>query len=280
MIKISYRAHDYGKSNAKDLAEKISHHKLTAVQFVINKAIDGESGLAGTLTKEKCEGFYNAFHDKGIEISMLGAYFNPVHSNKEKVEQMILKFKEHLKYAKYFHTKYVGTETGSYNDDKWTYNPLNRTEEALQEDIRIFSELAECAKENDAYVVIEGAYGHCMYSPDQLKRLFDAINNGHVKITIDIFNYLDISNYNEQIEIFNRAIELFKSDVVVFHLKDFIVDKENNKLVQVGLGQGLMRWDLFFPIIKKECPEAYLTFEGIKPEDIDSSIDCVYKYYR
>ena len=200
MIKISYRAHDYGKSNAKDLAEKISHHKLTAVQFVINKAIDGESGLAGTLTKEKCEGFYNAFHDKGIEISMLGAYFNPVHSNKEKVEQMILKFKEHLKYAKYFHTKYVGTETGSYNDDKWTYNPLNRTEEALQEDIRIFSDLAECAKENDAYIVIEGAYGHCMYSPDQLKRLFDAINNGHVKITIDIFNYLDISNYKAKRE--------------------------------------------------------------------------------
>jgi sugar phosphate isomerase/epimerase len=280
MIKISYRAHDYGKGSAYDVAKKVASHKLTAVQLVINKCIEGESGLAGTLNPEKCKAIYKGFADNGLEISLLGAYFNPVHSDKNKVEQMIAKFKEHLKYAKYFNCKYVGTETGSFNDDKWTYNPLNRTEEALAEDIRIFKDLAECAKENDSYLAIEGAYGHCMYSPDQLKRLFDAINNGHVKIIIDIFNYLDISNYNEQIEIFNRAIELFKDDVVVFHLKDFVVDNEANKLVQVGLGQGLMRWDIFFPIIKEKCPNAYLTFEGIKPKDIDSSIDCVYKYYR
>ena len=279
-MKIGVRVHDLGKSDAKTLATKAKEIGFDAVQLVLNKAIEGETGLAGTLSKEKANSFYEAFANEGLEIAMLGAYFNPVHSDKNKVEQMIAKFKEHLKYAKYFNCKYVGTETGSFNDDKWTYNPLNRTEEALAKDIRIFKDLAECAKENDSYLAIEGAYGHCMYSPDQLKRLFDAINNGHVKIIIDIFNYLDISNYNEQIEIFNRAIELFKDDVVVFHLKDFVVDNEANKLVQVGLGQGLMRWDIFFPIIKEKCPNAYLTFEGIKPEDIDSSIDCVYKYYR
>lgn len=280
MIKISYRAHDYGKGTAEEVAKKVASHKLTAVQLVINKCIEGESGLAGTLNPEKCTSIYNAFKDNGLEISLLGAYFNPVHSDKEKVATLIAKFKEHLKYAKYFNCKYVGTETGSFNDDKWTYNPLNRTDEALDEDIRIFKDLAECAKENDSYLAIEGAYGHCMYEPEQLKKLFDAINNGHVKIIVDIYNYLDISNYENQIDIFNRAIKIFKDDIVIFHLKDFNVDKENNKLVQCGLGQGIMRWDLFFPIIKKECPNAYLTFEGIKPEDIDSSIAVVEKYYR
>ena len=41
-----------------------------------------------------------------------------------------------------------------------------------------------------------------------------------------------------------------------------------------------MRWDLFFPIIKKECPNATLVFEGVKPEDIDSSFETVIKYYK
>ncbi len=279
-MKVSYRAHDYGKASAEELAKRIAKHPFTGVQLVLNKAIEGETGLAGTLSKEKCESIKKAFNDNGLEITMMGAYFNPVHSDKDKVKQLSEKFIDHLNHVKYFDCKYVGTETGSFNDDKWTYNPLNRTEDAYQEVVRIFKPLVECAKKNDVYMAIEGAYGHCMYSPEQLKRLFDELNNGHVKIIIDIYNYLDYSNYQEQIDIFNRAIKLFKDDVVIFHLKDFIVDDENKKLVQVGLGQGIMRWDLYFPIIKKECPNATLVFEGVKPEDIDSSFEVVNKYYR
>lgn len=279
-MKVSYRAHDYGKTSASELAKRISKHPFTGVQLVLNKAIEGESGLAGTISQERCEEIREAFAEEGLEITMLGAYFNPVHSDKDKVKQLSEKYADHLKLAKYFNCELVGTETGSYNDDKWTYNPLNRTEEAYQEVLKVFKPLAEIAKNENSYMAIEGAYGHCMYSPDQLKRLFNDLNNGHIKIIIDIYNYLDYSNYNEQIQIFNRAIELFKNDVVIFHLKDFIVDEENKKLVQVGIGQGIMRWDLFFPIIKKECPNATLVFEGVKPEDIDSSFETVIKYYN
>jgi hypothetical protein len=65
MIKISYRAHDYGKGSAYDVAKKVASHKLTAVQLVINKCIEGESGLAGTLNPEKCKAIYKGFADNG-----------------------------------------------------------------------------------------------------------------------------------------------------------------------------------------------------------------------
>ncbi len=274
-MKISYRAHDYGKTTPQELAKRISKHGFNGVQLVLNKAIEGETGLKGTLNKEKCENIKKAFNDEGLEITMLGAYFNPVHSNKELVSSLIDKYKEHLEYASYFGTSYVGTETGSYNDDKWTYNPLNRTEEAYNEVKKIFTSLAETAKENNSYMAIEGAYGHCMYSPEQLKRLYNDINNGHVKIIVDIYNYLDISNYEQQNEIFDKCIELFKDDIVIFHLKDFIV--EDNKLKQVGLGQGIMNLKSFIPKMQKYCPNATLVFEGIKPEDIDTSLELVHK---
>ena len=91
-MKIGVRVHDFGKSNANLLARQAKEVGFDAVQFVINKAIDGESGAAGTLNDEKVNAFYEAFNNEGIEICLLGAYFNPVHSNKELVAKNIAKF--------------------------------------------------------------------------------------------------------------------------------------------------------------------------------------------
>ena len=97
-MKIGVRVHDFGKSDAKTLAKKAKEVGFDGVQLVLNKAIEGESGLAGTLSKEKALQFYNDFKAEGLDICMLGAYFNPVHSDKEKVETFVKKFEEHLKY--------------------------------------------------------------------------------------------------------------------------------------------------------------------------------------
>ncbi len=275
-MKISYRAHDYGKCSTTELADRISKHDFNGVQLAINKAIDGLTAEPGTLNENLGKEIKDAFKAKNLEITMLGSYFNPVHSNKELVKKNIVKFKEHLKYASSFGTKYVGTETGSFNDDKWTYNPLNRTEEAFQEVKTILSDLLITAKEYDTYMTIEGADGHCMYEPKQLKRMFDEINNGYMKIIVDIYNYLNLTNYQDNAKIFDECIELFGDQIVIFHLKDFIV--KDDKLVQVGLGQGIMNLEYILPRIKQYCPNANLIFEGVKPEDIETSLALVKKY--
>ncbi len=273
-MKIGVRVHDFGKSDAKTLAQQAKKIGFDAVQLVLNKAIDGETGLAGSLSKEKALDIYNAFNDEGIEIAMLGAYFNPVHSDKEKVNSLILKFKEHLKYEKDFHASFVGSETGSFNDDKWTYNPLNRTEEAFQEVKRIFSDLARYSEEVNANMAIEGAFGHCMYEPKALYRLVNEINSNNVYYIVDIYNYLSISNYENQKIIFDECLELFKDKIVIYHIKDFIV--EDNSLKQCAIGKGLMDFDYMIPKIKKLTPNAYLIFEGSKPSDMEFS----YKFIK
>ena len=64
------------------------------------------------------EGFINELSQQlqmnQIEVVMLGAYFNPIHSNKDKVAQSVEYFKKTFKkVAKQFNTTLVGTETGS-----------------------------------------------------------------------------------------------------------------------------------------------------------------------
>lgn len=268
-MKIGVRVHDFGKSTAPELAKKARAVGFDCVQLVLNKAIEGETGLAGTLSKEKAGQFYEAFHREGLEIAMLGAYFNPVHSNKELVQKNIAKFKEHLRYENDFHAGYVGSETGSFNDDKWTYNPLNRTEEAFLEVKRIFRELAETAEQYQAKIALEGAYGHCMYEPKALKRLVDSIDSDSIYYTVDIYNYLSADNYERHTEIFDECLRLFRGRIVIFHIKDFIV--ENGALKQCCIGKGIMNLDYILPEIQRQCPNAYLIFEGSKPEDMEYS---------
>lgn len=269
-MKLGVRVHDFGKSTSSKLAIKTQKMGFCCVQLVLNKALEGESGEAGTLSKEKAMGIAKIFNDRGISIAMLGAYFNPVHSNPDKVQASVLKFKEHLKYARNFNSIYVGTETGSYNDDEWTFNPTNVTEEAYNRVRNVIADLLATAKEYNSYIVIEGAYGHVINNPERLKRLYDEVDNGQLKITVDIYNYLNIDNYKNQKEIFNECIELFGEQIVIFHLKDFII--ENEALKNVGLGQGLMDYSYFLPRINKYCPDAYCIFEEVKPEDMEQSL--------
>lgn len=270
-MKIGVRVHDFGKSNAKTLAMQASEVGFDGVQFVINKAIENETGLKDSLTEEKIKEMASSFKKHNIQVMMLGSYFNPVHSNKEKVATFIDKFKYHLSFANFFDCKYVGSETGSYNDDKWTYNPLNRKEEAFQEVKRIFKDILEDAKVHNTNVALEGAYGHCMYEPRVLKRLYDELDNGYLSIIVDVYNYLYIGNYQNHVEILKECLELFKDKIVIFHIKDFVV--EDDKLVQVAIGKGLMRWDIMLPLMYKVCPNAYLIFEGSKKEDMQESFN-------
>ncbi|HIT43405.1 TPA: sugar phosphate isomerase/epimerase, partial [Candidatus Avacholeplasma faecigallinarum] len=94
-MKIGVRVHDFGKSNPEQLAKEAKKVGFDCVQLVLNKAIENETGLPGTLSKEKANSIYEAFAKENIEIAMLGAYFNPVHSNKELVKTNIAKFEEH-----------------------------------------------------------------------------------------------------------------------------------------------------------------------------------------
>ncbi|MCR5787346.1 MAG: sugar phosphate isomerase/epimerase [Acholeplasmatales bacterium] len=278
-MKIMVRIHDLGKNNPKDLAHQARMIGFDGAQLVLYKAIDGFTGTAHSIDYKALEECAKEFKNEGVEVGMLGAYFNPVHSNKELVKDNIERFKEYLSYCSMFNCKYVGSETGSFNDDKWTYNPLNRTQDALNTNIETFKELADVAKAWNANIALEGAYGHCMYEPAQLNKLISAIDNGHVKVTVDIFNYLDISAYDveTQHKMLDESIKYFKDKIVIYHLKDFVVDTENNKLKQVGLGEGIMDLEYIISTAKRETPNALLVFEGCPKDKMQSSYDYIKK---
>lgn len=277
-MKIGIRAHDLGKGTINDIAKLANDYSIEYLQLVLPKAIINDNGL---LNEEKAKNILNVLQNHNLQVAMLGAYFNPVHSKNEVVQAGITKFKNHLQYASLLNCQYVGTETGSYNDDSWTYNPKNRSEEAYRKVLDIILDLCEYSLNFESKVVCEGAFGHVIHSPERLKRLVDDVEKqfpGQIKVIIDLYNYLSDDNYQDYYQILVKAIELLKDKIVIFHLKDYtIVD---GKLKQVHIGKGLMDYSKIIKVIQTYCPDAYLIFEGITGKDINESLTHINKFIK
>lgn len=260
MIKVGIRAHDIGKMDAFELSQEVTKYGFDGVQLVFNKAINHPVDFNDLSDIKK------AFPQN---IMMLGAYFNPVHPDKEEVLKGVNNFKKHLEVARELNADFVGTETGSLMGSPWGYVMENHDEKTLDHVIEVVKDLTKHAELHDAYIAIEGAYAHVAYHPLTVKRIIDEVKSSHLKVTVDLYNFLHIGNYKKRNEIFEEAISLLKDDIVIFHLKDFIT--ENNTLKQVGLGQGLMDYPWMIQTIKKHFSDVYLIFEGVTGEDIKTS---------
>lgn len=269
-MQISFRTHDLGVKGLEHAIQKAKNCGISAVQLVAYKFLDEIKYKPGALDEEKAKRLGGALKDSGINVNLIGAYFNPVHSDKNKVAACKEVFKDYLKYSHLLGCDTVGSETGSFNDDKWTYNPLNRTEEALQTVISTFKELALYAKECGAYIGMEGAAGHVCYDVKTLKRAVDEINEKNVKIIFDIYNYLDSSNYLNYLDILDEGLKTFAGNILVFHIKDCIF--EDGKLKQVAPGKGMFDFDKILGKIKAYDKDAVLVLEGTTGEDI---IPCI-----
>lgn len=263
-MKLGIRAHDMGKMDAKSLFECAKSYGFDGIQLVVNKALIPEPELT-----EK------AFNDIAktqnvVSVLLLGSYFNPVHSDINKRQIGINRFKKQLALAHVLNTEYVATETGSYYDDQWIYHEQNHTKQAYHEVMSIFKDLAIVAEKHNKTVLIEAAYVHVIFSPHSLKRLVTDLNSDHVKVIIDLFNLLNIKNHRSHEAILRQALDLLKEDIAVFHLKNYVV--QEGKLVQVGLNKGLLDYRKLLPMMIENNPDAYYIFEGITGEDIKESV--------
>lgn len=265
-MKVAFRTHDLGVKGLDGAIDKLHKSGIDAVQLVVYKFMDEVKYAPDGIDASMAEKIGTALKEADIKVPLIGAYFNPVHSNKQKVENCFEVFKDYLKYARLLGSDIVGSETGSYNDDKWTYNPLNRTQEALNIVIDTFSKLADYAAEQGVYIGMEGAAGHVCYDVATLKKAIDAINKPNVKVIFDIYNYLDMSNYSNYLQIFEQGLKTFAGKIVVFHMKDFVI--EDDKIKQVAPGKGLFDYPKLLSMIKAYDKDAVLVLEGTTGEDI------------
>ena len=270
-MKLMIRAHDLGVKGEGNIVKKLEELDLDGVQLVVYKSIDGVTYTEGAIDLERALEIGEAMRSAGKDVALVGAYFNPVHPNRDKAQRGVRIFAEYLSVAKALGASAVGSETGSYMGDPWGYHPDNSRPEARETVADTFRYLADVAKEYGASVGIEGAYNHVCSTPDVLYEVISSIGRDNVKVIFDLYNYLSDTNYQNAYEILKRGHELFGSEILLYHVKDFkILD---GRLAQCGVGRGVLDYRRIIGEIYGQNPNAVLVLEGTAGEDIPHAVN-------
>ena len=272
-MKICIRAHDLGVKGTEQILSRIRELGIDGVQMVCYKAYDDIAYQPGAITEEKAVAIGAAFREAGAIIPLVGAYFNPVHSDKAKVSRCFDVYADYLRNCQAMGCNVVGSETGSFNDDKWTYHPRNRTEEALQTVVSTFSQLADIAESCGSTVAMEGAAGHVCWDVDTLARARRMMGR-KTKVIFDLYNYLDETNQSDYLSILDRGLDTFAGEILLFHMKDcaFV---NGAKPAQVPLGTGEMDMKAILKKIKAYDENAVLTLEGTTGAHIPHAVQTI-----
>ena len=144
-MKVCVRAHDMEVKGIENTIMGLHDAGADGVQLVCYKSFDDIKKQPSAITAKSAESIGNEFKKANLSIDLIGAYFNPVHSSKDKVQDGSEIFNDYLKVSRQLGCSVVGSETGSYSDEPWIYHPKNRTETALDEVVSVFSRLCNAA---------------------------------------------------------------------------------------------------------------------------------------
>lgn len=272
-MKICIRAHDLGVKGTAAIVNQLNTLGIDGVQMVCYKAYGDILYQPGCITRERAEEIGRAFREAGAMIPMVGAYFNPVHSDREKAERCFRIFADYLRVCGAMGCGVVGSETGSFNDDKWTYHPRNRTEEALQQVVETFSKLCGIAGDCGSMVAMEGAAGHVCYDVDTLARARKMIGQ-KTRVVFDLYNFLDESNQDAYLSILEKGLDTFGDDILLFHMKDCVFEN-GRRPSQVPFGTGQMDLEAVLKRIKAFDKNAVLTLEGTTGAYIPQAVSTI-----
>ena len=271
-MKLCIRAHDLGVQGTEQILARLDELGIDGVQMVCYKAYSDIPYKSGGITADKAAAIGRAFSDAGKIIPLVGAYFNPVHSNREKAQRCEAIFAEYLGHCKAMGCDVVGSETGSFNDEPWIYHPRNRTEEGLQMVVETFSRLCDVAQDYGTTVAMEGAAGHVCYDVDTLARA-RKIMGRKTKVIFDLYNYLDAGNQADYLSILHKGLDTFAGEILLFHMKDCLLDATGPK--QVPLGTGQLDMKAILTAIKNYDKDAVLTLEGTTGKDIPLAVTTI-----
>lgn len=272
-MKICIRAHDLGVKGTQEILNSIDMLGIDGVQMVCYKAYDDIAYAPGAITAQKAAAIGEAFRQAGKCIPLVGAYFNCVHSNREKAGRGEAIFAEYLQHCNAMGCKYVGSETGSYSDDPWVYHPRNRTEEAHQAVAAAFSGLCDVAADHGSMVAMEGAAGHVCHDVATLQKVRNMMGRP-TKVIFDLYNYLDAENQGHYLDILHRGLDTFAGDILLFHMKDCVL-QNGKEPQQVPFGTGDFDLEKVLCAIKAYDKNAVLTLEGTTGSDIAHAVKTI-----
>lgn len=276
-MQLGIRLHDTKKLPFEERIADVHELGFACGHLALSKVIDEFPTDDGALTPGLAMYIKKVFAQNDVDIAVLGCYLNLANPNPEKLAKITKRYLAHLRFASLLGCGVVGTETGAPNET-YTAVPECHGEEALQTFIQNLRPVVQYAEKTGVILAIEPVWKHIVYNPARAKRVLEEIASPNLQVILDPVNLLDISNYMQQKEIVEEAIDVLGEDIAMVHIKDFRV--ENGKLVSVGAGLGDMDYTAIMKFIREKKPFMHVTLENTTPEDNIQCKNHILKLYQ
>lgn len=275
-LNLGMRAHDLSVNNREELADKLNHFGLSHIQLAVKKSFPEFAPSLSDITHGTATYLGDYLRSRGIKISILGAYVNIASFDDNVRNQAIKDYIHHLELARDFGATVVGTETGNVAEHGG-HDAQNWTETGYQRIRAAVMQMVEAAETLGVLVGIEPCLNAPLYTWQLAKRLLSEVQSPNLKIILDAANLMSPDNYRDQVKITNQALNALSDDIVAFHLKDFVV--ENNEIKIVPVGTGLMDYTDLLKFVKYQKPLLPASLEEVKEKDLVTSMAFLHEAY-
>lgn len=262
MLQFGIRAHDMGTLPAERLADALSAFAPASIQLALAKALSDSPSGTGTLSPGYARRIRAIFEKRGIGISVLGCYINPIHPDPDARNKSLARFEEHLAYARDFGCAVVGTETGSCNAD-CSFHPDTEKQKTFDLLCGSVERLVRTAERFGSIVGIEAVAGsHTISTIEKMGELLARIDSPNLQVIYDPVNLIPVAGLEEtQDSFFARAFSTFGSRIVAVHAKDFRM-KDGTKQGTLPAGTGDLDYLSLFTRLQRVKPYVDVLLEN------------------
>lgn len=266
MLNITIRGHDLSQvQTIEDLAEKTKEQGIHTLQLALGLSFPEMSSGANEINSGMGNYVKRVLEKQEVSVGILSCYINMIHPDLTIREELLTKFEQYLRYASSFGASMVASETGCVLPEI-QYTEENFTDEAFAEAVSVIRRLVKAGEKYQMMVGIEPGLNHPVYSLARVEQLIQAVDSDYLGIILDPTNLITSTDYQEQIQLVEEAFERFGEKICAVHLKDFRVEQE--KIVPVNLGDGVIEYTKIKEIIKKNRPYLYVVLEETKNDGI------------
>lgn len=266
MLNITIRGHDLSEvQTIEDLAEKTKEQGIHTLQLALGLSFPETPSGANEINSGMGDYVKRVLEKQEVTVGILSCYINMIHPDLTIRQELLTKFEQYLRYASSFGASMVASETGCVLPEI-QYTEENFTDEAFAEAVSVIRRLVKAGEKYQMMVGIEPGLNHPVYSLARVEQLIQAVDSDYLGIILDPTNLITSSDYQEQVQLVEEAFERFGEKICAVHLKDFRVEQE--KIVPVNLGDGVIEYTKIKEIIMKNRPYLYVVLEETKDDGI------------
>ncbi len=260
-MSVGVLAHLFGSLPYRALAAKVGEYGFKHVQLALWKGIsDIDFSQAGKLSPGQAMAIGEEFYKHGSSISVLGCYLHMFDRDPQVRRGNVARFKELLRYARFFGAPMVAFETGRNPDNSYTEQDWTTMRDVL-------TELAEEAERWGVFVGLEAANDHLVGTARQLHRMLEEVPSTNIGVVLDPGNLLHNENFDNQDAVIEEAFSLLGNRIIAAHAKDRMRG-EDGQVVTVPAGFGQMNYALYMKLLEQYKPGVQIVMEEAGPHQM------------